>query len=49
MGFGGVDGVLRANSTRFIVLRDLLVNREVKETIEAFGLGIGSRDTTGLV
>ena len=48
MGFGGVDGVRRANNAWFIVLRDLLVDREIKETIEAFGLGIGSRDTTGL-
>ena len=48
MGFGGVDGVLRADNAWFIVLRDLLVDREVKETIGVFGLGIGSRDTTGL-
>ena len=27
-----------------VVLRDLLVNGEVKETTEAFGLGIGNRD-----
>ena len=48
MGFGGVDEVLRAENARFIVLSDLLVNREVKETIETLWLGIGSRDTTGL-
>ena len=26
------------------ILRDLLVNGEVKETIEAFGLGLGNRE-----
>jgi len=33
-----------ADNASLIVLRDLLVNGEVKETIEAFGLGIGNRD-----
>ena len=36
--------VYAADNASFIDLRDLLVNGEVKETIEAFGLGIGSRD-----
>jgi len=36
--------VYAADNASFIVLRDLLVNGEVKETIEAFGLGIGNRD-----
>ena len=47
VGADGVDGVFRgdaADNASFIVLRDLLVNGEVKETIEAFGLGIDSRD-----
>ena len=36
--------VYAADNASFIVLRDLLVKGEVKETIEAFGLGIGNRD-----
>ena len=43
MSFGGVDGVfrgVRADNPSLIVLRDLPVNGEVKETMEAFGLGI---------
>ena len=44
MGFCGLDGVFRADSTSFTVLRHLLVHGEVKEMIEAFGLDIGSRD-----
>ena len=47
MGFGGVDGILRvytADSTSFIFLRGPLVDEEVKETMDAYGLGIGNRD-----
>jgi len=29
------------------VIRDLLVNGEVRETMDAFGLDIGSRDISG--
>ena len=36
--------VYAADNTSLIVLRDLLVNGEVKETMEAFWLGIGSQD-----
>jgi len=36
--------VYAADNASFIVLRDLLVNGEVKETMEALGLGIGNRD-----
>ena len=32
------------DNASFIVLRDLLVNGEVKETMEALGLGISNRD-----
>jgi len=36
--------VFAADSASLIVFMDLLVNGEVNETKEAFGLGIGSRD-----
>ena len=36
--------VYAADNASLIVLRDLLVSGEVKETMEVFGLGIGSRD-----
>jgi len=36
--------VYAADNAFLIVLRDLLVNGEVKEAMEAFGVGIGSRD-----
>ena len=45
-GFGGLmehfAGYATDNAS-YIVLRDLLVNGEVKEAMEAFGLGIGDR------
>lgn len=36
--------VYAADNASFIVLRDLLVNGEVKGAIERLGLGIDSRD-----
>lgn len=36
--------VYAADNASLIVLRDLLVNGEVKEAMEAFGLGMGNRD-----
>jgi hypothetical protein len=36
--------VYAADNASLTVLKDLLVNGEVKETMEAFGLGIGKRD-----
>ena len=36
--------VYAADDASFTVLRGLLVNGEVKETMEAFGLGVGNRD-----
>jgi len=39
--------VYAADNASLIVLRDLLVNGEVEETIEAFGLGISNRDICG--
>jgi len=44
VGFIGYFVVLAVDSASLIVLRDLLVNGEVKETMETFGLGIGNRD-----
>jgi len=35
MGFGMVDGVLCVDYAPFTVLRDLLVNGEVKDTMDA--------------
>ena len=40
--------VYAADKASLIVLRDLLVNGEVKETMEVFGLGIGNRDIYGV-
>ena len=39
--------VYAADKASLIVLRDLLVNGEVKETMEVFGLGISNRDIYG--
>jgi len=36
--------VYAADNASFIVLRDLLVSGELKETMEIFGLGISNRD-----
>ena len=36
--------VYAAENASMIVLRDLLVNGEIKETMETFGLGVGNRD-----
>ena len=36
--------VYAADNASMIVLRDLLVNGEIKETMETFGLGVGNRD-----
>ena len=36
--------VYAADNASLIALRDLLVNGEVKERMEVFGLGIGNRD-----
>jgi len=36
--------VYAADNAFLIVIRDLLVNGEVKEATEAFGVGISSRD-----
>ena len=46
-GFMGYFVVYAADNASLIVLRDLLVNGEVEETIEAFGLGISNRDICG--
>ena len=40
--------VYAADNASLIVLRDLLVNGEVKETMEVFGLGISNRDIYGV-
>jgi len=36
--------VYAVDSASFTFLRDPLVNEEIKETMDAFGLGIGNRD-----
>ena len=41
--------VYAADNASLIVLRDLLVNGDVKETMEAFGLGIDNRDIYGVI
>ena len=40
--------VYAADNASLIVLRDLLVNGEVKDTMEVFGLGISNRDIYGV-
>ena len=40
--------VYAADKASLIVLRDLLVNGEVKETMEVSGLGISNRDIYGV-
>ena len=40
--------VYAADNASLIVLRDLLVNGEVKDTMEVFGLDIGNRDIYGV-
>jgi len=42
--------VYAVDNAFLIILRDLLVNKEVKEAMKIFGVGIGSRDIllTGL-
>ena len=40
--------VYAADNASLIVLRDLIVNGEVKDTMEVFGLGISNRDIYGV-
>ena len=40
--------VYAANNASLIVLRDLIVNGEVKDTMEVFGLGISNQDIYGV-
>ena len=40
--------VYAADNASLIILRDLIVNGEVKDTMEVFGLGISNRDIYGV-
>ena len=48
MGLKEYFVVYAADKASLIVLRDLLVNGAVKETMEVFGLGISNRDIYGV-
>ena len=41
--------VYAADNASLIILRDLIVNGEVKDTMEVFGLGISNRDIYGVL